>query len=249
MSETLTLTAPDGETFAAHLARPVGAVRGGLVVVHEIWGLTDHITAVADRFAGEGYVVIAPDILSHGGVEPSMGAELFALMNSADEQARTAAQPRMRDALAASRAPGFAAWAIGALRAAVDRLAAEPGVDGRIGTIGFCFGGTYAFLLAASDDRIRAAAPFYGTAPDAERVAHIHAPVLALYGGQDATLMQALPDVRARMAAAGVDFTPVVYDAAAHAFFNDTGSRYDPAAAADAWRRVTAFLAAQLGAD
>ncbi|WP_029145752.1 dienelactone hydrolase family protein [Microbacterium luticocti] len=246
MSATLTLTAPDGEPFAAYLARPAGEVRGGLIVIHEIWGLTDHIRAVADRFAAEGYVVIAPDILSHGGIAPALGAELFAVMNSADESARTAAQPRMREALAGTRAPAYARWATGALQAAVDRLETEPGVDERIGVVGFCFGGTYAFLLATVDDRLRAVVPFYGTAPDAEAIARIQAPVLALYGAHDPALMEALPQVRADMAAAGVEFDDVVYAEASHAFFNDTGTRYDADAAADAWERVLQFLATRL---
>jgi len=246
MPETLMLTAPDGTTFDAHVARPAGEARGGLVVIHEIWGLTDHIRAVADRFAGEGYVVIAPDILSHAGVAPAMGQELFALMNSTDEAARTAAQPRMREALAGGRAPEYAGWAVGALTAAIDWLDEQPGVDGRVGTVGFCFGGTYAFLLAAADDRVRAAVPFYGTAPDESRIPSIQGAVLALYGGKDAALMDALPTVRRDMTAAGVDFTAVVYDRAEHAFFNDTGLRYDADAAADAWDRTNAFLALHL---
>jgi carboxymethylenebutenolidase len=246
MSDTITLVAPDGERLDAFVARPDGDPRGGVVVIHEIWGLTDHIVDVARRFAREGYVVVAPDILSHGGVAPALGAELFALMNSRDEAARTAAQPRMREALAGARAPEYAAWAVGALTVAVDWLDQQPGVDARIGAVGFCFGGTYAFLLAASDERIRAAAPFYGTAPDPERIAAIRAPVLALYGAHDPALMEALPGVREAMAAAGVEFTPVVYEDAAHAFFNDTGARYDPDAAADAWQRVTEFFAARL---
>lgn len=246
MPETLTLTAPDEESLSAYVARPDGEPRGGLVLIHEIWGLTAHIRDVADRFAGEGYVVIAPDILSHAGVAPALGEELFALMNSQDEEARTAGQPRMREALSAAHAPEYAEWATAALRAAVDWLDAQPGVDGRIGTVGYCFGGTYAFLLASADDRVRAVVPFYGTAPDAERMRSIAAPVLALYGGQDAALMDALPTVRQSMTAAGVEFTPVVYDGAAHAFFNDTGARYDAEAAADAWERTTAFLALHL---
>ncbi|WP_165310922.1 dienelactone hydrolase family protein [Microbacterium protaetiae] len=246
MPETMTLHAPDGEPFAAYLARPAQQPRGGLVLIHEIWGLTDHIIDVADRFAAEGYVVIAPDILSHAGVEPALGQELFALMNSKDEGARTAGQPRMREALAASHAPEYAAWATGALTAAVDHLDEQPGVDGRIGAVGYCFGGTYAFLLAAADARVRAVVPFYGTAPDAERIQNIQAAVLAFYGGTDTALMQALPVVRQDMTASGVDFTPVVYDRAAHAFFNDTGARYDADAAADAWQRTMAFLALHL---
>ena len=246
MPESMTFLAPDGESFSAHVARPAGEPRGGLVLIHEIWGLTEHIRQVADRFAGEGYVVVAPDILSHAGVGPALGEELFTLMNSKDEQARTAAQPRMREALTAARAPEYAAWAVAALTAALDWLEEQPGVDGRIGTVGYCFGGTYAFLLAAADDRVRAVVPFYGTAPDADRIGRIQAPILALYGGQDPALMEALPNVRQEMTAAGVEFTPIVYDRAAHAFFNDTGARYDADAAADAWERATAFLALHL---
>jgi carboxymethylenebutenolidase len=243
---SLTLTAADGESFEVYIARPFGAPIGALVVIHEIWGLVPHIEQVADRFAGLGYLVAAPDIHSHGGVAPALGSELFAIMNSPDEQSRVAAQPRMREAMSGIRGSEYAQWAVGALRSVVDWLAAQPGVDGRIGVTGFCFGGTYSFLLAASDDRIRAAAPFYGTAPAPERMASIHAPVLALYGQNDPALIDALPAVRAAMAAAGADFEAIVYPGAAHAFFNDTGPRYDADAAADAWQRVQTFLAAKM---
>ncbi|GAA3758693.1 hypothetical protein GCM10022240_09190 [Microbacterium kribbense] len=244
MSEVVSLPQPDSsEPLEVYVARPDGARRGGLIVIHEIWGLTDHIRDVADRFAAQGWLVAAPDILTHAGVTPAAGTELFALMNDPDEKVRVAAQPRMRDALAEAHDPGYAAWALRALRTAVDWLAAQPGAGGRLAATGYCFGGTYTFLLAASDDRIRAAAPFYGAAPDTARIAAIEAPVLAFYGGQDATLMKALPTVREQMAAAEVDFTPVVYPDAHHAFFNDTGSRYDADAAADAWAKVTVFLA------
>ncbi len=245
MTGTTTLTA-DGDTFDVHVAHPAGPPRGALVVIHEIWGLVPHIVAVADRLAGEGYVVAAPDILSHAGVAPALGEELFEIMTGGAEGRRVAAQPLMREAMSGRRAPHYADWAVSALRATVDLLAGEPGVDGRIGVTGFCFGGTYTFLLAASDDRIRAAAPFYGTAPAPERMATIDAPVLALYGAHDPALIDALPQVRADMAAAGVDFETVVYPDAAHAFFNDTGRRYDADAAADAWRRVTGFFAERL---
>ncbi len=123
----------------------------------------------------------------------------------------------------------------------------EPGVDGRIAVVGFCFGGTYTFALAAADDRVRAAVPFYGTAPDPERIATIGCPVLALYGAHDPALIDALPAVRTDMAAAGIDFRDHVYPDAGHAFFNDASSRYSPEAAADAWTRTLAFLAEHLG--
>jgi carboxymethylenebutenolidase len=242
MPEKITLSAPDGESFDAQVARPAGEPIGGLIVIHEIWGLVDHIVDVAERYAAQGYLVIAPDILSHGGVAPALGAELFAVMNAPDEEARVAAQPRMRDAMSAMRSPEYAEWAVGALTRVVDWLDAQPGVEGRIAVTGFCFGGTYAFLLASADERIRAAVPFYGSAPPADRIPDIHAPVLAIYGQHDPNLIDALPEVRERMTEAGVDFETVVYPEAGHAFFNDTGPRYRAGEAADAWQRTLAFL-------
>ncbi len=241
MSETITLEA-GGDPFDVYLARPPGEPVGGLVLIHEIWGLVDHIKDVADRYAAEGWLVAAPDILSHAGLEPALGAELFAIRNGRDEEAKAASQPRMREAMSAAHAPDYAEWAIAALRATVDRLVDEPGVGERVAVTGFCFGGTYAFALATADDRIRASVPFYGTAPAADRIANIKAPVLALYGQHDPALIDALPGVTKAMADAGVAFESVVYPDAGHAFFNDTGLRYDADAAADAWRRVLAFL-------
>lgn len=244
----MVLRAADGSDFDVYTARPEGVPRGGLVLIHEIWGLVDHIRDVADRFAAQGYLVAAPDILSHGGIAPALGAELFALLNDPDENVRLEAQPRLREAMSEMRSPGYAAWAVGALRTVVDWLETQEGVDGRIGAVGFCFGGTYVYLLAASDDRIRAAVPFYGTAPSPERIADISAAVLALYGQHDPALIDALPDVRERMTQAGVDFETVVYPGAGHAFFNDTGSRYRAGEAADAWERVNTFLPEHLDA-
>lgn len=241
MSETISLVAGDDE-FEVYVARPDGQARAGLVLIHEIWGLVDHIREVADRFAAEGYLVAAPDLLSHGGVAPALGTELFALMTSPDEKTRTDAQPRMRDALSGMRAPDYAAWAVRALRGTVDWLAQQDGVGDRIAVSGFCFGGTYAFALAVADDRVQAAVPFYGAAPSVDDIAQIHAPVLALYGAHDPALIDALPEVTRQMAEAGVDFESVVYPDSSHAFFNDTGPRYDAEAAADAWRRSLTFL-------
>ncbi|MFV0319848.1 MAG: dienelactone hydrolase family protein [Microbacterium sp.] len=244
MTDTASLEA-SGESFDVYIARPEGDPIGGLILVHEVWGLVDHIRDVADRYAALGWLVAAPDILSRGGIEPAVGAELFAEMNSPDEEVRVAAQPRLRDALTVTLAPEYAGWAVGALRATGDWLTAE-GVGDRLVVTGFCFGGTYAFLLATADDRIRAAAPFYGRAPEAPQIARITCPVLAFYGQHDPSLIDALPQVKAEMAAADVDFEAVVYADAAHAFFNDTGPRYRAADAADAWDRVTTFLRAHV---
>jgi carboxymethylenebutenolidase len=227
---------------SAYRADPQGTPKGGLIVIHEIWGLVEHIKGVADRFAAEGYLAIAPDILGVIGLDGIVGAELHAAMQSPDESIRLAAQPRLRDATSPMRTPEFAAGAVASLKKVVDYLEAQPGVDGRIAVSGFCFGGTYSFALAAADPRVRAAAPWYGTAPGPDALPGIACPVLAIYGSEDANLMNGLPAVTEAMADAGVDFTPKVYEGAKHAFFNDTGANYDAAAAADAWPLVLEFL-------
>jgi len=236
-------------SYSAYLAEPpgrfAGAPRGAIIVIHEIWGLVEHITDIADRYAAEGYLVLAPDILSAIGIEAQVGAELFAIRNSPDEEVRTAGQPRLREAFSSLSAPGYAAWAVSALRKAVDFLEQQPGVDGRIAVTGFCFGGTYSFALVAADPRVRAAVPFYGTAPAPAEIARITAPIRAFYGEHDAALIDRLPEVRREMAEAGVDFEATVYADAGHAFFNDTNpSTYRPADAADAWARANAFITA-----
>jgi carboxymethylenebutenolidase len=235
------------EGVQAYRADPTGPPLGGIIVIHEIWGLVDHIKDIADRFAAAGYVAIAPDLLSDVGVTPEVGAELFELMNSPDEATKTAAQPSMRERMAPLNAPGFAAGALTKLRLVVDALEETPGIIGRIAVTGFCFGGTYSFALAADDDRVQAAIPWYGTAPDANGISDIHCPVLAFYGIEDLRLMDDLPRVTTQMAENEIPFEPVVYPDAGHAFFNDTNPRtYRASDAADAWAKTLAFLAKRL---
>ncbi|HWH98116.1 MAG TPA: dienelactone hydrolase family protein [Pseudolysinimonas sp.] len=236
----------DGVT--AYRAEPMVPPRGGLILIHEIWGLVPHIRDVADRYAREGYLVIAPDLLSDAGITPEVGAELAALLRESDENKRLEGQTLLREKLASTQEPVFAAEAVRKLRLVVDALDAEPGIDERIAVTGFCFGGTYSFELAAADSRVRAAIPFYGIAPDAEAIARIACPVLALYGEDDPRVMATLPETRKNMADAGVAFTEKVYAGARHAFFNDTNaSSYDAGVAGDAWARSLAFLATHLG--
>jgi carboxymethylenebutenolidase len=224
-------------------AEPEGPPRGAIIVIHEIWGLVDQITCIADRWAAEGYLALAPDLLSDIGVTPAVGEELASLNADPDEERRASLQPRLREALAPIRAPEYATAAVARLRAVVDHLATLPGVDGRIAVTGYCFGGTYAFALAAADERVRVAVPFYGTAPEPEAIARISCPVLALYGDLDPALIDRLPEVRDAMAANGVAFSDHVYAGARHAFFNETNPHtFDPDAAADAWRRATQFV-------
>jgi carboxymethylenebutenolidase len=235
-------TPSDQAPLDVYRAEPVGELRGALIVIHEIWGLVDHIKNVADRYAAEGYLVIAPDILSHGGITPQVGLEIATLMAGSEED-RTKAQPLLHEKMAPVNVPEYAAWAVGALKSVVDYLEAQPDVDGRIGVLGFCFGGSYSFALAAADRRIRGAVPFYGSPPATAELAHLDCPVLALYGEQDERLITGLPEVTARMHDAGVQFEPYVYPDAGHAFFNDTNKHaYRPDVAADAWARSLEFL-------
>lgn len=235
------------ETFDAYVASPPTgegtAPKGAIIVIHEIWGLADHIKGIADRFAAEGYLALAPDLLSHAGIDAHLGVELQQIMFSADEKVRSEGQPRLREALSPLRAPEFAAWAVSALKQCVDYLAEQPGVDGRIAVTGFCFGGSYSFALAAADSRVSAAVPYYGQPPESSDVSKIEAPILAFYGANDENLIKTLPDVTAAMSSAGVDFTSKVYEGTGHAFFNDTNARtYNADIAADAWVRTLEFL-------
>lgn len=247
MTEMISLTAADGAQFDGYLARPVGRPRGALIVIHEIWGLVDHIKSIADRFAGEGYLVLAPDLLSQVGIQPAIGLELHAIRMSDDESVRTAGQPRLREAFSVMRAPEFGAWAVGALKNCVDFLEHQPEIDGHIGVLGFCFGGSYSFALAAADSRVKVAVPFYGAPPEIADVPKIGARVLALYGRNDPSIMDSLPAVADAMAAASIDFTSHIYEQTGHAFFNDTSpSAYNAEAAADAWAKANAFLTAHI---
>lgn len=238
------------DDFKVWRATPDGAPRGGLIVNHEIWGLVDHARDVADRFAAEGYVAYAPDLLSNAGTTPEIGEELQSIMGDTSpegEARRSDNQPRLRAAFAPVQNPEFGKATVARLVKVVAALEKEPGVDGRIGVIGFCFGGSFAFALAAADKRIKAAVPFYGSPPSPEQMKDISCPVLAVYGEDDEHLIDALPTVRDQMREAGVNATFKVYENAGHAFFNDQNSRqHEPVAAADAWKLTLDFLAQHL---
>jgi carboxymethylenebutenolidase len=226
-------------------AEPAAEPVGVIVLIHEIWGLVDHICSVADRYAASGFLVIAPDLLSSVGVTPTIGVELMAMMNEPDEDKRLANQTTLREALAPVRAPEFAAVARGMLTRVVDAL--EQQGHSRIGVLGFCFGGTYTYALAAQDSRVAAAVPFYGTAPSDGQIAQISCPIEAFYGEIDPPIMDDFPRVEAAMRASSIDFTAHVYPGVQHAFFNDTNlARFDRAARDDAWSRSVTFLREKL---
>lgn len=227
-------------TPAYHSYPDDGKKYPGLIVIEEIWGLNPHIKSVADRFASEGYSVLSPELLPQGILDiltPQVQKDLF------DPAKRNEVQPKLREAMAPIMQPGYAKETVEKLKACVDYLLADNHVDGDVAVLGFCFGGSYSFHLAAHDKRIKAAVPFYGQAPSEEEIPNINCPVLAFYGEQDANLMQSLPKLKEDMQKSGKQFEAVVYQNAGHAFFNDTNPHaYNPQAAQDAWDKTLIFL-------
>jgi carboxymethylenebutenolidase len=170
-------------------------------------------------------------------VTPQIQNDLF------DPEKRNAIQPKIREAMAPTQQPEYAENTIKILKACVDYLLADEGVNGQVAVLGFCFGGSYSYHLAAHDERIKAAVPFYGQAPSEEEVTKIMCPILAFIGDQDENLMKSLPKLKEDMQKSGKDFEAVVYPNVGHAFFNDTNARmYNAAAAKDAWDKTLAFL-------
>jgi len=223
---------PDGTP--AYEIQPVGDAKGGLLVVHEVWGLTDHIKDVAERFAKEGYYVLAPDLISDTDiakhVTPQLQKDLF------DPEKRSAIQPKLRELMAPLQAPDFGAKTLAKVRSCFNYLYDQPATAKRVAITGYCFGGSYSYNLAVAEPRLKVAVPYYGHADQpADELSKIKCPILAFLGEKDERLMAALPDLKARMSEAGVDFTAQVYPDCGHAFFNDTNPfAYNAAAAKDA---------------
>ncbi|NVN00736.1 dienelactone hydrolase family protein [Arthrobacter sp. SDTb3-6] len=210
-----------GQDFGAYRAEPAGRVRGAVVVIHEIWGLVDHIKDVADRFAAAGYLAVAPDLMGLAGLDATLLAELGA--DRSDPARRTEIQPRIRAAMEPMREPGRAGQIQAGVAAVFEHLEASAEGAGRTAVAGFCFGGSYSFALAVAEPRLAAAVPFYGHANyTVAELAGIRCPVLAFYGEEDKALTDDLPGLIERMREAGVDFRYTVFAGAGHAFFNDT---------------------------
>ena len=200
----------------------------GVIVIHENRGLNEHTRDVARRFAIEGFVALAPDALARLGGTSTM---------ESPDAARAAIGTLTPEQIMSD------------LNAALDYLGAQPKVqDGKLGSVGFCWGGARAFNLALSSDKVGAAVVFYGSAPELAELPKVKAPVLGLYGATDERITSKVPEVAAAMQAANKPYEYKIYEGAGHAFFNDTGDRYNPRAAADAWPRAVKFLRENLKA-
>jgi carboxymethylenebutenolidase len=213
--EAITFSGPRGTLMAAW-ARASRA-RGGVLVIHENRGLNEHIRTIAGRFAASGWSALAIDLLSEEG-----GTGAFP-----DEAAVAAA-------LAAIPPERFDAD----MKAGVTELKRR--VRGRpLAAIGYCFGGGMVWhLLAAGEKRLAAAAPYYGSFPEGAGLEKSRAAVLGVYGGLDTRVGATKPAAKAALEAAGLKHELITFTLADHAFFNDTGARFNPHAATEAWRRT-----------
>ena len=211
----------------AYLARPKdNAKHGAVEVVHAIGGISPHIEDLARRFAVEGYVAMSVDFLSPAGGTPvPRNPEVAKITQSLKPEETNA------NALAGVR-----------------YLRSRPEANGKVGAIGFCWGGGVVNQLAAHDPSLNVAVPFYGRPPEAADVPKIKARMLLNYADVtlDTGLGKALPGYEEALKKAGVNYELHVYQGANHAFFDDTGARYNEAAAKLAWTRTLAAFKATL---
>ncbi len=221
-SESVTYESPQGSgKTRGYLARPA-KTKGNLpavLVVHENRGLNPHIEDIARRLALEGFIAFAPDALSPLGGYPGDEDKARALFGKLD-QAKT-----REDFIAA------VAW-----------LQKRPGAVGKVGVVGFCYGGGIANMLAARLSDLGAAVPFYGSPPKDEEVASIKAPLLIHYAENDDRINAAAAGYEAALKANKAKYEVYRYPGTQHGFNNDTTPRYDKAAADLAWQRTVAFF-------
>jgi carboxymethylenebutenolidase len=222
-TEFATVPSPQGNgSIRGYLARPAnaGGKLPGVLVVHENRGLNPYIEDVARRLATQNFIAFAPDGLTSAGGYPGddeKGGQLFTKVD----------KPKMTEDFVAS-----ARW-----------LKAREDCTGKIGVVGFCFGGGIANTLAVRMGAdLAAAVPFYGAQPSAADAAKIRAPLLLNYAGLDTRIDAGWPAYEEALKANHVTYTAYVYEGANHGFHNDTTPRYDEAAAKLAWQRTLAFF-------
>ena len=211
----------------AYFAKPRGSSRlPAVIVIHENRGLVPHIKDVARRVASKGFLALAPDALSPlGGTTQDLIAkdEVPALIQKLDSQ-----------------------QTVKNFIAAVKYLKTHPQSTGRVGAMGFCWGGGVANQLAVNSPDLSASVSFYGRQPSPEDVHRIRASLLLHYAGLDERINEGIPTYEVALKKASVDYRIFMYEGAGHAFFNDTGSRYNEEAAKLAWERTINFLKEKL---
>lgn len=204
----------------AYMARPKGEEKlPGVIVIHENRGLNPHTQDVARRVALEGFFAVAPDALSPLGGTPEDVSEARSLMGKLDRETTD---------------KNFVA--------AVQYLKTHPQTTGKVGCVGFCWGGRMTNVVAVNAPDLTAAVPFYGSQPAAEDVPKIKASLLCHYGETDTRINAGIEAFEKALKAAGKEYRIYIYEGAGHAFFNDTGGSYNKGAAELAWERTIAFF-------
>lgn len=201
-----------------------------VVVIHEIFGLTDWVRGVADQLAEAGFIAIAPDLLS--GAAPGGGGTAELGGGDAVRRAISGLPPEQITA---------------DLKAVVEHVRKLPAANGKVAVAGFCWGGTQSFRFATHSRDLAAAFPFYGSGPDqAADIARLVAPVYGFYGGNDARVNATLPQTSELTRAAGKTFEPVIYDGAGHGFMRSgeapDASAENRKARKEAWSRWKKLL-------
>ncbi|HZL17910.1 MAG TPA: dienelactone hydrolase family protein [Polyangia bacterium] len=228
-AETVDFPSPHGSGKArGYLVQPAhqgkaSVRRPAILVVHENRGLNPHIEDIARRLALEGFLAFAPDALFPLGGYPGdedRARELFAKLD----------QIKTREDFVAAAA----------------FLRARPECSGKLGVVGFCYGGGIANFLATRLPDLNGAVPFYGMAPALDQVPHIKAPLLIHFAENDDRINASWPPYEAALEGAGVKYEAFKYPGTQHGFNNDTTPRYDAAAAKLAWQRTIAFFEQRL---
>jgi carboxymethylenebutenolidase len=225
VAERVSYDSPKGK-ISGYLVRPKDkSKRPAVVVIHENRGLNPHIEDVARRYAAEGFLALAPDLLSvNGGTPPD------------EDQARDLHTKTDREDM------------ITAAVAAISYLGKHAESTGKVGAVGFCFGGGVVNRMATDSPDLAAGAPYYGTQPPAEKVAAIRAPLLLHYAEMDENIDKGIPAFEAALKAGNKRYSLYVYPGTQHAFNNDTGAaRYNKAASDLAYSRTLAFFKENLG--
>jgi carboxymethylenebutenolidase len=227
MQERIDLIAADGHRLAANVAAPKGKPRGAVVLLQEIFGVNAHIRALADGFAAEGFLVVAPALFDR--IERSVE-----LGYTSDEIQRGRA---LKDA---------SPWplALQDVQAAIMQARARLGANGRVGVVGYCWGGLLSWLAACELETLSASVPYYGGGMPEHAARVPRCPVLAHFGERDAHIP--LDGVEALRRAHPAGVTVHLYPAG-HGFNCDHRASYDAASAALARQRTLAFLREQLG--
>jgi carboxymethylenebutenolidase len=225
----------DGKPLKSWLVYPSRPDKAGVVIViFEIFGMTDWVRGVTDQLAADGFIAIAPDLLSgmgpNGGGSEELGAQARTAIGGLTPEIRAA---RLNAVMAYGRT--------------------IPSSNGKTGVVGFCWGGGSSLLYAIAQPQLNAAVMYYGPAPtmpgsqtpDLSGLSSIKAPILALYGGNDARVTSSVEPIKAEMAKLGKSYDPHIFEGAAHGFMHQR-SAADTKAAVESWPLVVSFFTTHL---